>query len=184
MAIGDIVSRGVRTAFDMRNQVKIDTTQVTIAGVAVAMDSYYVHINPSTPGAHSIDNIAGLQDALNTKSNIGHVHTISSVTGLQTVLDAKENVFSKNTAFNKNFGTSVGTVCEGNDGRLSDARVPLAHNHNIADVTGLQTVLDNKAEVFSGYTGNIVVITGVDFTAKTTTTATLNINNGIITSIS
>lgn len=35
-----------------------------------------------------------------------------------------EPKFEKNTAFNKNFGTEAGTVVEGNDERLSDARVP------------------------------------------------------------
>lgn len=34
-----------------------------------------------------------------------------------------------------------------NDGRLSDARVPLAHNHPIADIVGLQATLDAKAAV-------------------------------------
>ena len=33
-----------------------------------------------------------------------------------------EPAFTKNTAFNKNFGTSAGTVCQGNDSRLSNAR--------------------------------------------------------------
>lgn len=33
-----------------------------------------------------------------------------------------EPAFTKNSAFNKNFGTAAGTVCQGNDGRLSDAR--------------------------------------------------------------
>jgi len=38
-----------------------------------------------------------------------------------------EPAFSKNTAFNKNFGAALGDVCQGNDARLSDARTPLAH---------------------------------------------------------
>lgn len=33
-----------------------------------------------------------------------------------------EPAFTKNTAFNKNFGTAAGTVCQGNDSRLSNAR--------------------------------------------------------------
>lgn len=33
-----------------------------------------------------------------------------------------EPAFTKNSAFNKNFGSSAGTVCQGNDGRLYDAR--------------------------------------------------------------
>lgn len=35
-----------------------------------------------------------------------------------------EPAFTKNTAFNKNFGTTAGTVVQGNDARLSDARTP------------------------------------------------------------
>lgn len=35
-----------------------------------------------------------------------------------------EPKFTKNTAFNKNFGTTAGTVTEGNDARLSDPRTP------------------------------------------------------------
>lgn len=33
-----------------------------------------------------------------------------------------EPVFSKNTGFNKNFGSTSGTVCQGNDGRLTNSR--------------------------------------------------------------
>ena len=33
-----------------------------------------------------------------------------------------EHAFTKNSAFNKNFGSSAGTVCQGNDSRLSNAR--------------------------------------------------------------
>jgi hypothetical protein len=35
-----------------------------------------------------------------------------------------EPVFSKNSAFNKNFGAAAGTVCQGNDSRLNNQRVP------------------------------------------------------------
>ena len=45
-------------------------------------------------------------------------------------LDDKEPVFNKNSAFNKAFGNTAGTVCQGNDSRLSDARTPKPHNHN------------------------------------------------------
>lgn len=40
---------------------------------------------------------------------------------------AFEQAFTKNTAFNKNFGTAAGTVCQGNDTRLSNDRTPLTH---------------------------------------------------------
>ena len=60
-----------------------------------------------------------------TKSDVGltNVDNTSDAnkpisTAVQTALDAKENSFTKNTAFNKNFGSTAGTVCEGNDARL------------------------------------------------------------------
>lgn len=55
--------------------------------------------------------------------------------------------------------------------------------HGISNITGLQTALNGKANVFSGYTGSLTVVKSVDFTAQTVTTATINVNNGIITSI-
>lgn len=51
-------------------------------------------------------------------SLLGHTHSINEITGLEDALNGKENTFSKNTAFNKNFGTTAGTVVEGNDPRL------------------------------------------------------------------
>jgi len=88
-----------------------------------------------------------------------HTHTISNVTGLQTALDGKESTFTKNTAFNKNFGATAGTVTEGNDARLSDSRTPTAHSHAISDITGLQTALDGKAA--SSHTHTISNVTGL-----------------------
>ena len=49
-------------------------------------------------------------------------------TATQAALNGKEPSFTKNTAFNKNFGSSAGTVCEGNDSRLSDQRSPTTHS--------------------------------------------------------
>lgn len=117
------------------------------------------------------------ESGLNTNA-----HQIGNIAGLQTVLNGKEPVFTKNTAFNKNFGSAIGTVCEGNDSRLSDSRIPLAHTHTIADVTNLSTELSNKANK-STVTQNVVVVTGVDFVLQTVTTITIKIVDGIITEI-
>lgn len=46
-----------------------------------------------------------------------------------------EPAFSKNNAFNKNFGSSADTVCQGNDTRLSNARTPVAHGHAASDIS-------------------------------------------------
>ena len=126
------------------------------------------------------DRIANHESSLNTNA-----HQISNIFGLQAELNSKEPVIlTKNTAFNKNYGSTLDTVCQGNDSRLSDARTPLAHTHTISNITGLQTTLDGKANVFTGYTGSIDVVIDVDFTGQTTTKKTINIYNGIIKSIS
>ena len=43
------------------------------------------------------------------------------------------------------YGNAAGTICEGNDSRLSDARTPVAHTHGKADITDLF----NSANVWS-----------------------------------
>jgi len=47
-------------------------------------------------------------------------------------------------------------VVLGNDSRLSDSRAPLAHNHPISDVTGLQTALNSKFNIPAGDTTQYV----------------------------
>lgn len=50
----------------------------------------------------------------------------------QTLAEAgiEPAIGTKNTAFNKSFGTAAGTVCQGNDSRLSDARTPVTHGND------------------------------------------------------
>lgn len=64
-------------------------------------------------------------------SNTNFVISINTQTGIVTLTASDvgaEPAFVKNTAFNKDFGTEVGTICQGNDSRLSDARTPTAHD--------------------------------------------------------
>ncbi|MCL2698626.1 MAG: hypothetical protein FWE74_11180, partial [Oscillospiraceae bacterium] len=51
---------------------------------------------------------------------------------------------------NKNFGSGAGSVCEGNDARLSNARAPTAHTHGNADLTELAAWA--KAAIKPAYT--------------------------------
>jgi hypothetical protein len=60
---------------------------------------------------------------------------ISKISGLADALAGKEPTFTKNTAFNKDFGSTTGTVTEGDDVRLSDARTPTTHSHTLSDIT-------------------------------------------------
>ena len=125
-----------------------------------------------------VEGLAGHQSGTNTSA-----HEVSNISGLQAALNEKEYMFSKNTAFNRNFGTTSGTVCQGNDSRLSDARTPTAHTHAVSDVSGLETALNGKQDIISGYTGIIDIVVGVDFANQTSETAQINVSNGIIISI-
>ena len=135
-----------------------------------------VAINNTTDAV--VEGLAGHQSEKNTSA-----HEVSNISGLQAALNEKEYMFSKNTAFNKNFGTTSGTVCQGNDSRLSDARTPTAHTHTVSDVSGLQTALNGKQDIISGYTGTIDIVVSVDFANQTSETAKINVSNGIIISI-
>lgn len=55
--------------------------------------------------------------------------------------------------------------------------------HQISNISGLQTALNDKQDVISGYTGNVSVVVGVDFMAQAITTVEIKIVNGIITEI-
>ena len=55
--------------------------------------------------------------------------------------------------------------------------------HQISNISGLETALNGKQDVISGYTGTIDIVVGVNFDTKTVTSKTVNVSNGIITSI-
>lgn len=56
-------------------------------------------------------------------------------------LNGEPLISPKASAFNVPFGTEQNTACEGNDHRLSDARIPLEHQHEISDIIGLEGIL-------------------------------------------
>lgn len=68
-------------------------------------------------------------------------------------LGAEPEIPDKKTAFNKDFGNTAGTVCEGNDPRLSDARTPLPHTHSMGEINGLSGEIarvENLIDLLSG----------------------------------
>lgn len=88
------------------NSTKLATTAFVKAAVAALVDS--------SPAA--LDTLNELAAALGDDPNFA--------TTMTNALAGKEASFSKNSAFNKNFGTASGTVCQGNDSRLSNQRTP------------------------------------------------------------
>ena len=64
-----------------------------------------------------------------------------------------------------------------------DGKSNTTHTHTISDVTGLQSALDGKQNVTSGYTGIIDIVVSVDFKKQISSTAKINVSNGIIISI-
>lgn len=120
-----------------------------------------------------------------TKNGKAHVLEISnratiqklgaeSLSGLTARLDNHESGLNTNA---HQIGNIAGLQTE-----LS-GKADVGHTHSISNVIGLQDALDGKADMFTGFTGSVTVVTGVDFGAGTTTTATINVDNGIITSI-
>lgn len=61
-------------------------------------------------------------------------------------LNGEPKIEPKYSAFNVPFGNKANTACEGNDPRLSDKRNPLAHQHDIKDINGL----DGKLNTLQG----------------------------------
>ena len=55
--------------------------------------------------------------------------------------------------------------------------------HEVSNISGLQAALNSKQDIISGYTGNISVVVGVDFTAQAVITVEIKIVNGVITEI-
>lgn len=78
------------------------------------------------------------------------------------------------------YGATAGTVCEGSDGRLADARTPLAHTHPQSDVVGLAATLGGKATKLvvrqaTVTSGNISLSTGTNTWGPLTGSPTLSI---------
>ena len=112
-------------------------------------------VNPNTQEYIIQKAVAKMKQELDI-DNAGVV-SINGQTGDVTIdcasLGAEPFIGDKKTAFNCDFGTEKGTVCEGNDPRLSDKRVPTAHSHSITEINGLQgqiSSLQNLIQTLNG----------------------------------
>jgi len=82
-------------------------------------------------------------------------------------------ISTKKTAFNKDFGIVVDTVCQGNDTRLSDARTPVAHTQAASTITDFDTEVANNTAV----TANTAKVTNATHTGEVTGSGALTITN-------
>jgi hypothetical protein len=115
-------------------------------------DKTFHPLNKTAVGLANVDNTSDLNKP------------ISSVT--QTALNGKEPSFTKNTAFNKNFGTVSGTVAEGNDSRFTNHLNSFTQNsgQHIAteeirarDVNGLKLYDDDGNGILVQDGGNVEI---------------------------
>jgi len=94
--------------------------------------------------------VGGTEDNLIAQDSTGGVKDAG-----KKVSELEPKIDPKGTAFNKNFGTTDDTVCEGDDSRLSDARTPLSHKNT--HITGGSDIIPNAV---SG--GNSGLMSGSD----------------------
>lgn len=94
----------------------IDDLREVIAGIEAGSE-----VMLKTTYGGSADGVVASSDKLATPRKIGNASFDGSADVTLEDIGA-EPAFLKNNAFNKSFGSSPGTVCQGNDARLSDAR--------------------------------------------------------------
>ena len=71
-------------------------------------------------------------------------------------------------------------VVEGLAGHQSEKNTSA---HEVSNISGLQSALDGKQNVLTGFTGSFSVVTHVDFPEGTVTTKTITVSNGVIVGV-
>ena len=181
---------GLQTALDNKTDVILFNTYTgnTNATLTAKTDVTLFNTHTGDTSIHFTKNSINLSDL----GNSGHTHAISGVTGLQTALDNKTDLtlFSTHTGNTSNphnvtanqisavttttFNTHTGDTTV----HFALSAITLsnigssAHTHTISGVTGLQTALNNKADLSGAtFTGNIYT--------PTLSANTINVNSYI-----
>ena len=113
--VGDITAQnGDYTATQITNTPNGNIEAITVQSAINELDSEKEPADSTIlKEADIIDNLTSTSTADPLSANQGKV--------LKDLADTKEPSFTKNTAFNKDFGTTAGTVAEGNDSRITDS---------------------------------------------------------------
>lgn len=188
---------------------KFDGTYTSVVDVFNDVLNKIAEINHT----HTISDVTGLQDALNNKSNVGHKHTKSDITdytdyelptasatqlggvkvgaGLAInngVLSATgggtadsvdwENVQNRPTKLSE-FTNDTKFVSEGHKHEISDVnglqtaldnKSDDGHGHAISDVTGLQNALNNKSDTGHNHDGTYIKTTDIEYITESEAT--------------
>ena len=154
-----------------------DTTYTAGTGLSLNGTSFSISNSGVTAGSYgpSQDSSVGFGDSIDVPYiSVNSRGQITSADSRSITLPSEptptsigaEPAFAKNTAFNKNFGSAAGTVCQGNDSRLSNARPasdvsawakePNKPTYTPTEVGVIGTVpTSGQVAVFDGTTGKI-----------------------------
>lgn len=153
------------TTYTASGGLSLSGTTFSIANSGVTADTYgpTANVSGSWGTSFTVPSVV-----VNTKGQVtSAVDRTVTMPAKPTAADiGAEPAFAKNTAFNKNFGSSAGTVCQGNDSRLSNARPasdvsawakePNKPTYTPTEVGVIGTVpTSGQVAVFDGTTGKI-----------------------------
>ena len=153
------------TTYTASGGLSLSGTTFSIANSGVTADTYgpTANVSGSWGTSFTVPSVV-----VNTKGQVtSAVDRTVTMPAKPTAADiGAEPAFTKNTAFNKNFGTASGTVCEGDDERLSNARPasdvsawakkPNKPTYTPTEVGVIGTVpKSGQVAVFDGTTGKI-----------------------------
>lgn len=119
------------------------------------------------------------------KNGRAHVFEISNRAAIQEINTTDLTTIRADLSSHTASGNTNAHQISNINGLLTalNGKAPSIHTHSISDVTGLDAALNSKQDIITGFTGSITVITSVDFVGSSTTSSTINVTNGIITSV-
>ena len=116
---------GITTGITIQAQLNSKQGSITAGTTSQYFrgDKTFQTLDKAAVGLSNVDNTADATKNVLSASKLTTARVINGIlfdgTGDITIADnTKETAFAKNTAFNKNFGSAVSTVAQGNDARL------------------------------------------------------------------
>lgn len=112
----------------------------------------------------------------NTNKIIRGAEFDTEFTNISTAIASKEDSFTKNTAFNKDFGTTAGTVAQGNDSRIVNGQTAFSWGDHASAgyaLTSALPIVNNPTVTLTAGTG---LTGGGTFTLNQAGNATITLN--------